>query len=112
MAEDIAWARDVLLAGYRLAYVPAATVVHSHDRPAREEFTRTYLLHRRLYELFGLRTIPTLAHLARAAGNVHLTNQAGGGFQPIGRIIHRALEVSRQIAEAPARPPELVGSRG
>ena len=41
-------------------------VVHSHDRSARYELARTYVLHRRLYELFGLRTIPTLPGLARA----------------------------------------------
>src|SRR5439155_26710386 len=37
IGEDIEWAREVLLAGYRLAYVPAAAVIHSHDRPARYE---------------------------------------------------------------------------
>jgi rhamnosyltransferase len=66
IGEDIEWARDVLIAGYRLAYVPAAEVIHSHDRPARDEFVRTFVLHRRLYELFRLRTIPTLPLLSRA----------------------------------------------
>lgn len=66
IGEDIEWAREVLLAGYRLAYVPEAAVIHSHDRSARYEFARTYVLHRRLYELFRLRTIPTLPLLARA----------------------------------------------
>ena len=66
IAEDMEWARDVLLAGHRLVYVPDAAVTHSHDRPAFYEFRRTYVLHRRLYELFGLRTIPTLPLLARA----------------------------------------------
>lgn len=66
IAEDLEWAKAVLLAGHRLAYVPAAAVIHSHDRSARYEFTRTYVLHRRLYELFRLRTIPSLPRLARA----------------------------------------------
>lgn len=66
IAEDLEWARDVLLAGYRLAFVPAAAVFHSHDRPARYELERTRQLHRRLDELFGVRTIPTLPLLARA----------------------------------------------
>lgn len=66
IAEDIEWARSVLLAGFTLAYVPDAVVFHSHDRSVRYELARTYVLHRRLYELFGLRTIPTLPHLARA----------------------------------------------
>src|SRR5947208_7784950 len=42
IGEDIEWAKEVLLAGYRLAYVPAAAVIHSHDRPARYELLRTY----------------------------------------------------------------------
>jgi rhamnosyltransferase len=65
-AEDLAWARDVLLAGYRLAYVPGAAVIHSHDRSPWYEFLRTYEAHRAMYELFELRTIPTLSALARA----------------------------------------------
>jgi rhamnosyltransferase len=66
IAEDLEWARAVLLAGYRLAYAPAAAVIHSHDRSAKYEYARTYALHRRLYELFRLRTIPTLPLLIRA----------------------------------------------
>lgn len=66
IGEDIEWAREVLIAGYRLAYVPAAEVIHSHDRPVRYEFARTRILHRRLYELFRLRTIPTLPLLVCA----------------------------------------------
>src|SRR5262249_19048568 len=46
IAEDVEWARDVLLAGHRLAYTPAAAVVHSHDRSAQYEFARAYALHR------------------------------------------------------------------
>jgi glycosyltransferase involved in cell wall biosynthesis len=75
IAEDVEWAREVLLAGHTLAYVPDAVVVHSHDRSARYEFMRTFLLHRRLFELFGLRTVPTLPSLARAVASsagVHL----------------------------------------
>jgi rhamnosyltransferase len=69
IAEDVEWARDVLLAGHRLIYVPEAVVIHSHDRPARYEFDRTRALHRRLYELFGLRTIPSVSSLARSIGS-------------------------------------------
>jgi rhamnosyltransferase len=66
IAEDLEWARDVLLAGHRLAYVPESVVIHSHERPVREEFARTRVLHSRLRQLFGLRTIPTSYALARA----------------------------------------------
>ncbi len=66
MAEDIAWAVETLMAGHRLAFVPTAAVEHSHERSARYEFTRTYLLHQRLFELLRLRTIPNVSSLARS----------------------------------------------
>jgi rhamnosyltransferase len=69
IAEDVEWARTVLLAGYSLLYAPKAVVVHSHDRSIGYEFARTVVLHRRLFELFRLRTIPTIPALARAVGS-------------------------------------------
>jgi rhamnosyltransferase len=66
IGEDIAWAKDVLLAGYRLAYVPDAVVVHSHHRSVRYEFWRTVTLHRELFVLFQLRTIPSVPALLRS----------------------------------------------
>jgi rhamnosyltransferase len=75
IGEDVEWAREVLLAGHRLAYVPEAVVTHSHDRGARYEYRRTYLLHHRLQVLFGIRTIPTrraLAHAISATVRSHL----------------------------------------
>jgi rhamnosyltransferase len=66
IAEDLEWARDVLLAGYGLAYVPEAAVLHSHERSARYEFKRTLLVHQRLRALFGFRLVPTPVHLAGA----------------------------------------------
>jgi rhamnosyltransferase len=68
-AEDLEWARTVLLHGYKICYVPEAAVIHSHERSAAYELARTRLLHRRLYELFGMRTIPTLPHLVRAVAS-------------------------------------------
>ena len=92
IGEDVEWAREVLLAGYKLAYVPAAQVFHSHDRPARYEFERTYALHRRLYELFRLRTIPTFPQLISAIASslaVHARCQKKGSgvFSVTGRGI-------------------------
>jgi glycosyltransferase involved in cell wall biosynthesis len=66
IAEDLEWARDVLLAGHRLAYAPAACVRHSHERSVRYELERTYLVHQRLQELFALSTIPTVSSLVRS----------------------------------------------
>ncbi len=96
IAEDIEWAREVLLAGYRLAYVPDAEVIHSHDRAARYEFARTYVLHRRLFELFGLRTIPTIPLLARAiassmAVHVRCQKEEPDGHRSYGRAVTLAL---------------------
>ena len=66
IAEDLEWARDVLLDGHTLAYAPDAVVWHSHERPASYELQRTYLVHQRLQSLFGLSTIPTIGSLLRA----------------------------------------------
>jgi hypothetical protein len=70
----------VLLAGHRLVYAPDAAVVHSHERSSAYEYRRTYLLHRRLWELFGLRTIPTAPFAARAVATSlgrHLWRERG-----------------------------------
>jgi glycosyltransferase involved in cell wall biosynthesis len=66
IAEDLEWAQAVLLAGYGIAFVPSSVVVHSHDRSARYELMRTYAVHRRLRELFGMATIPTIAALLQS----------------------------------------------
>jgi rhamnosyltransferase len=75
IAEDLQWAREVMLAGYRLAYVPGARVRHLHDRPAGYELRRTYLVHQQLRRLFDLRTVPSSLHLARAV-TASLANHA------------------------------------
>jgi rhamnosyltransferase len=69
IAEDLEWARDVLLAGYKLAYAPQAAVWHSHERPVTYELQRTYLVHQRLQALFGLATVPTVGSLVRAVAS-------------------------------------------
>jgi len=69
IGEDVEWAKEVLLAGYRIEYVPRAVVFHSHDRSPVHELRRTRALHQRLYELFELRTIPSLPLLARAVAS-------------------------------------------
>lgn len=68
IAEDLEWAREVLLAGHELAFVPEAVVVHSHERGFGYELDRTRQLHGRLAELFGVRTIPTIGALLRSWG--------------------------------------------
>jgi hypothetical protein len=64
--EDIAWGKKTIERGWKIAYEPAAWVVHSHDRPIGYEFKRTYLCHKTLCELFDLRTMPSWTYAARA----------------------------------------------
>jgi rhamnosyltransferase len=99
IAEDLEWAREVLLAGYRLAFVPEAVVLHSHERSARYELYRTYLVHRRLRLLFGLQTIPTARHLVRAilaslATHLALVAKGPPGPRPWPREAARALALA------------------
>lgn len=49
--EDVAWAREVMLAGYALVYEPAAVVEHSHAKSLWYEFKRVYLDHRNWREV-------------------------------------------------------------
>jgi len=64
-AEDLEWSKKALEAGFKIVYEPAATVIHSHRRPLGYEFKRTRLCHRRLNEIFAIRTVPTRSALAR-----------------------------------------------
>jgi rhamnosyltransferase len=111
IAEDLEWAREVLLAGYRLAYVPEAAVLHSHERSATYEFKRTYLVHHRLFTLFGLATIPTSRHLLVALASTaraHVRCLAG---RPPGRPLP-AREIARALGLAVTFPlGQYLGAR-
>ena len=61
-AEDLEWGKKAIEAGYKIVYEPRAAVIHSHDRSVIYEYKRTYLCHRRLFELFRLQTVPTFKH--------------------------------------------------
>ena len=102
IAEDLEWAQRALRAGYTLEYVADAAVVHSHDRSASYELARTYLLHHRLFELFGLRTIPRARDLARAiARTARLHLRCERAARAAGR---RATGVWRALSLAVAWP--------
>ena len=64
-AEDLDWGKRVLEAGWKIVYEPRSAVIHSHARSVRYEYKRDYLCHRRLYELFGLCTVPRLRDAVR-----------------------------------------------
>ena len=63
--EDLDWSKRSLEAGWAIAYEPAAAVIHSHERPVSYEYKRTYMCHRKLYELFELCTIPSRRYVLR-----------------------------------------------
>lgn len=63
--EDVAWAREVLLAGGRIGFQPDARVEHSHDLELVREFKRIYCDHRNLVELFGLRNVSSWGEVWR-----------------------------------------------
>ncbi len=67
--EDIEWGYRALVNGYTIVYEPRARVEHSHERSAEYAYLRTYIDHYRLYEIFGLRTIPTRRKMLRAVIN-------------------------------------------
>ena len=64
--EDIEWSKRALEAGRKITYEPRAHVIHSHDRPLSYVYRRTYMCHRKLYELFGLRTVPSKKAVIRS----------------------------------------------
>ena len=59
------------MAGWKIVFQPEAVVEHSHDRSILYEYRRTYICHRRLFQLFGIQTIPSLPtairHIARGS---------------------------------------------
>lgn len=57
--EDIEWGLRAVSNGYPIIFEPKAVVEHSHDRPPKYTYKRTLIDHYRLYELFGVRTVPT-----------------------------------------------------
>ncbi|GAB6067975.1 glycosyltransferase [Methylothermus subterraneus] len=59
-AEDQLWAKAVLEAGWRKAYVPSACVFHSHDFGVLETFRRAFDESRALKKYFGYDLVPSL----------------------------------------------------
>jgi rhamnosyltransferase len=86
IGEDLEWARDVLLAGYKLAYVPDAVVEHSHERSIAYELQRTYRVHQRLEALFGFTTVPTIGSLVRSIAATVPANARMAADEPTGRV--------------------------
>lgn len=58
-AEDIDWSKKALEAGYKIVYEPASAVTHSHNGSLLYQYRRSYIHHKRLYELFRLQPVLT-----------------------------------------------------
>lgn len=65
-AEDQAWARLIIEAGYRKAYAPDAVVAHSHDYGFVERLQRSFDESYALGRLFGYQHGTGLRHALRA----------------------------------------------
>lgn len=63
-AEDLGWSKKVLEAGYKIVYEPDAQVVHSHKTSFFGQYKRSYIHHKRLYELFRLSPVPSYRKVA------------------------------------------------
>lgn len=57
--EDVAFGKQLLLAGGTIRFVADARVEHSHPIDLVREFKRLYCDHRNLYALFEVRTVPS-----------------------------------------------------
>lgn len=109
IAEDLEWARTVLLAGYRIRYVPEAVVLHSHERSARYELYRTYLVHERLRAMFGVQLIPTSWALLRAIATIVPTHVRCAFHD---RTVPRRKALARALSLAVAFPlGQYLGAR-
>lgn len=64
--EDVAFGRNLILAGECIAFAAASVVIHSHDRSPRDEGRRIYCDHQNLRALFGVHVLPTRADFENA----------------------------------------------
>ncbi len=61
--EDLRWGKQVVEAGYKLAYEPRSTVLHSHERSPLYDLRRHYVDQLVLLQLFGLVLVPNVGML-------------------------------------------------
>lgn len=109
--EDVAWAREVLLAGGAIAFEPRASVEHSHRIRMLREFKRIYADHRNLYELFELRNVPSW-RAVRSGWRWQIDHYAellqDAGLTPSQRRFWRAYSIPYALLETTA---QFLGAR-
>ncbi len=109
--EDVAWAREVVLAGGAIAYEPSASVEHSHRIELAREFRRIYCDHRNLCELFGLYNVPTWKGVrsgARSQARRYAEMLAGMHLRARERLFWRTYSIPYAFLETAA---QFLGAR-
>ena len=79
--EDVAWAKQAILAGWKLVMDPDAVVVHSHNNSVFYEFKRVYLDHQNLHDLVGMHLVQRFPQVLRFTLD---------GTRHLGRVVRRA----------------------
>ncbi len=86
MSEDQAWAKDVMLAGYAIAYQPAAPLLHSHDYAIAGVFRRNFDSGFSIRQIFSGRTGISLAQGASGLAREALYVLRAGSLRDIARF--------------------------
>ena len=63
--EDVAFGKQLILAGHTIVFQAQSAVVHSHNRSALQEGKRIYCDHQNLRELFDIHLVPTFGALRK-----------------------------------------------
>jgi len=91
-AEDVAWALEVLRAGYRLVYEPTSVVIHSHQRSWKHTLQRAYTDGFTLAGLFHPRIpVPSPIEIERVV-----------------RLVQQECQMQTRTAEHPMSKPQAV----
>lgn len=94
--EDIEWVQRVMKRGYKIVYDPRSAVIHSHNRSSFYEMKRSYVAHKLLGDLLGLRALPSLGDLfarlpALIKSRWKLAEADGGGRRLYAQAVTRSL---------------------
>ena len=109
--EDVAWAKEVLLAGGALRYEPAAVVEHSHGTRVRAEFVRVYRDHRNLSRLFGLVTVPSWTAVRRGGAAQARAYRERLDASPLGRLARWRWKTLASVHARSEAAAQFLGAR-
>ena len=107
IGEDVAWAREVLRAGYKIAYEPWGFVFHSHHRPLSEEADRIEREAALEWELFGRAPVKNPVDAAIKSLEWAAGDAAAIAFGRAGSLSERARAARRAARFARVRASSL-----